>query len=700
MATLADLMVKLGVDADGVDAGLDAATSSFESKIGGWKGIAVAGGAVAAGALAMAFDSALDMSSAQTSLQNQLNLTEAEAARAGDVAGSVYAAGFGGSLEEVSNATGSVIASIEGMGDASDAELQAMTQSALGLAQTFNVDVDQATRAVGQMLSTGLVADAETGMDLITATMQQVPAALRDDLLPTVEEYGTQFRNLGLSGADAMGLMVQGVNAGARDIDVVADTLKEFSIEAVAGSDKIGDAWEELGLNSEALFAQMGEGGDSAREALGTTLDALRDVEDPVERAALATELFGTKAEDMGDALYALDPATAAASTGLDDVAGSSGTLTENMQEDPAQMMESGLRTLSTTLGELLLPVLTSVADFAANHPTLFKIIAGAVLVAAVAFTVLSVALWAVNAAVLANPITWIVIAIIAAIVLLIAIIAAVIVYWDEIVAAVVAAWNWIKEATAAAVDWLVQAFQKMGQWIVDKWNAMWSAVGAALSAAKAFILSAIMAVHNWIMSKVAAIVNFFVTGFNNAKTLVSAAVSALRAAVISHVTKVVTTVKSIPGKIKSAMSGAKSWLVNAGKDIIRGLINGVQNMIGSLKSKFSEITNMIPDLKGPETVDLRLLEPAGEALMIGLDRGITDGWGDVQGTLRGITGAIPGMVNTQGAAGQSRFAGPQTRVVIDFEGLSRSKLAEAVREAVRIDGGGSVDQAFSGTRS
>src|SRR5690606_20800431 len=153
----------------------------------------------------------------------------------------------------------------------------------------------------------------------------------------------------------------------------------------------------------------------------------------------------------------------------------------------------------------------------------------------------------------------------------------------------------------------------------------MWSAVGNALSAAKAFILGVVMAVHNWIQSKVAAIVNFFVTGFNNAKTMVSNAISALRTAVTSHVSKVVSTVKSIPGKIKSAMSGAKSWLVNAGKNIIRGLINGVQNMIGSLKAKFNSITNMIPDWKGPETVDVRLLEPAGEALMISLDRGITD---------------------------------------------------------------------------
>jgi phage-related minor tail protein len=694
MATLADLMVKLGVDADGVDAGLDAATSSFESKIGGWKGIAVAGGAVAAGALAMAFDSALDLSASQTTLQAQFGLTEQEAAVAGGAAASAYSDGFGGSLEEVTATTSAIISSIEGMSTASESEIADMTKTAQGLADTYEMDVGQAALAAGRMIETGMAGSPMEAMDLLAAGARDLPAAFRGELPDVLAEYSENFHQLGLSGEQSISMLSEAVANGAPNIDMAADALRELEIRVV--NMEKPEALDALGLSATEMASAFAEGGPAAENALGQIFTALEGVDDEATKNQLGAELFGSMWEDAsGDAILAMNPLGAE----LENLDGAATSLTDTMASDPGQQMEAGMRTLATTLGSLLLPVLTTVANFAQEHPTLFKIIAGAVLVAAVAFTVLSVALWAVNAAVLANPITWIIIAIIAGIALLIAAIVAIIVYWDEIVAAVAAAWNWIKEATAAAVDWLVQAFQKMGQWIVDKWNAMWSAVGAALSAAKAFILGVVMAIHNWIMSKVAAIVNFFVTGFNRAKSMVSAAISALRAAVLAHVAKVVSTVKSIPGKIKSAMSGAKSWLVNAGKDIIRGLINGVQNMIGSLKSKFSEITNMIPDLKGPETVDLRLLEPAGEALMIGLDRGISDGWGDVQGTLRGITGAIPGMVNTQGAAGQSRFAGPQTRVVIDFEGLSRSKLAEAVREAVRIDGGGSVDQAFSGTR-
>ncbi|WP_225855252.1 hypothetical protein [Micromonospora noduli] len=43
-------------------------------------------------------------------------------------------------------------------------------------------------------------------------------------------------------------------------------------------------------------------------------------MKDPVEQRAAAVALFGTKAEDLGDALYALDPSTAMA--GLGDLAG------------------------------------------------------------------------------------------------------------------------------------------------------------------------------------------------------------------------------------------------------------------------------------------------------------------------------------------------------------------------------------------
>src|SRR5690606_15757184 len=196
-------------------------------------------------------------------------------------------------------------------------------------------------------------------------------------------------------GKDAMGLLSQGLQAGARDADVVADTLKEFSIEAVAGSDKIGDAWEALGLDSDKLFAQMGKGGDSARDALDQTLKALNKMEPGTKRNAMAVELFGTKAEDMGDALYALDLDTAAAELGKVD--GAAKAAGETMHDNAATKIKAFTRGLQTGivdfLGGTVLPVLekftpavkaigtavASTASFIASHKTAFSIVAAVI---------------------------------------------------------------------------------------------------------------------------------------------------------------------------------------------------------------------------------------------------------------------------------------------------------------------------------
>src|SRR5690606_13410795 len=295
--------------------------------------------------------------------------------RVGGIAGDVFQRGFGQSMEDVGSSIRSVNDNIGDLGDFTDAELTQMSTSALALANTFDADVSEATRAAGQLMKTGLAANATEAFDIITAGFQS-GAGASGDLLETITEYSTQFRNMGIDGEQAMGLLSQGLQAGARDADVVADTIKEFSIEAVAGSDRVRAGYEALGMDADAMFSKIGEGGASANGALDETLDALRNVEDPIERNAIAADLFGTKAEDMGEALYALDPSSAV----LDDVAGSAQQMVDNLEASPAQQMESAVRTLTGTLGELLLPILTSVASFAEEHPTLFKIIAGAVI--------------------------------------------------------------------------------------------------------------------------------------------------------------------------------------------------------------------------------------------------------------------------------------------------------------------------------
>lgn len=90
--------------------------------------------------------------------------------------------------------------------------------------------------------------------------------------------------------------------------------------------------------------------------------------------------------------------------------------------------------------------IVVSVKDLITNGPTLTNILT--LLAGAVAIVVGVCLLW--NAAMLANPITWIIIGIMA----LIAAIVLCIVYWDEIKAAAVACWDWIKGVWEGVSTW------------------------------------------------------------------------------------------------------------------------------------------------------------------------------------------------------------------------------------------------------
>ncbi|MGW9280705.1 phage tail tape measure protein [Streptomyces diastaticus] len=338
-------------DADQLSRTLDQASedvSAFGEKA---KGLALAaGGAIAVG-IGAGIAEALEREVSNDLLAAQLGASPAEAKKLGEAAGAVYSAGYGESVADANEALKSLWQQGLVPADATADELADISKRAMDVATVLGDDVGPTSNAVGQMLKTGLAKNAEEAFDILTRGAQQ-GVNKSEDLLDTFNEYGTQFRNVGLSGKDAMGLLSQGLQAGARDADVVADTLKEFSIEAVAGSDKIGDAWEALGLDSDKLFAQMGKGGDSARDALDQTLKALNKMEPGTKRNAMAVELFGTKAEDMGDALYALDLDTAAAELGKVD--GAAKAAGETMHDNAATKIKAFTRGLQTGIVDFI----------------------------------------------------------------------------------------------------------------------------------------------------------------------------------------------------------------------------------------------------------------------------------------------------------------------------------------------------------
>ncbi len=261
---------------------------------------------LAAGVLLVAgFASAVQTEAQTDKLVAQLGGSEF-AEEMGEVAGNLYADAFGDSVAETGAAVRQVLATGLLPEDATNAQIEAMTAKALTFTDVLEQDMDMATQAVARMMRSGLVDSSEEAFDVLTRGIQQ-GADESGDLLETFQEYSTIFRELGISAEDATGLMIQGLKGGARDADKVADALKELSIRAQDGSETSAAGFEAIGLSAEEMTAKFAAGGAEARAGLDQVLDGLRGIEDPVERNAAAVALFGTQAEDMGDALMNLD---------------------------------------------------------------------------------------------------------------------------------------------------------------------------------------------------------------------------------------------------------------------------------------------------------------------------------------------------------------------------------------------------------
>jgi hypothetical protein len=311
---------------------------------------ALAAGAAVGGLLVKGLTDALDLEDARGKLQAQLGLSGPESAKAGKIAGDLYKGAYGESIGDVNDMLKSVFQSgLATIGDA-ESKISGITEKVATYSQMTGEDAVASTRAVSQILRNGLAKDADHAFDVLVRGVQ-LGVDKSEDLLDTFNEYGTQFRKLGLSADDALGLMNQLLRGGARDADTAADAIKEFSIRAIDGSKSTATGFKAIGLDADVMAQKIAKGGPTARTAFGQILTELNGIKDPVKREAAGVALFGTKWEDLGAAIKSANLSTAAKSLG--DVAGSTDRANDAMTTTSTKLKGIG-RTIQFSIADAI----------------------------------------------------------------------------------------------------------------------------------------------------------------------------------------------------------------------------------------------------------------------------------------------------------------------------------------------------------
>lgn len=267
-----------------------------------WKAVAVG---AAAGGIAVATGKAVieagkylaDLGDEYNKAVNQISAstgaTGDELDALGESIKNIYAQNLGEDFADVADG----LAATQKASDLTGEALEQATAAGFVLRDTFDYDISESAQAAASLMKNFNIS-AEEAYGLI-ATGAQNGADKNGDLLDTLNEYSGQFAALGLSADQFMGSLIEGADAGLFSINKVGDAVKEFNIKAKDGSDSSREAFESLGLDADSMFKAFAAGGDTAQAAFFDTVEALNNMDDPLERNATAVALFGTQFEDL-----------------------------------------------------------------------------------------------------------------------------------------------------------------------------------------------------------------------------------------------------------------------------------------------------------------------------------------------------------------------------------------------------------------
>ncbi len=676
---------KLHLESGSFDSSVDKAGSKLEGlsdvakKVGGAVGALLAAGAAAGlAAIGKGFADALDVGAVNDKLAAQLGASGDYAADLGKIAGDLYADAYGESLGQVNEALKGVKQNGLLFEDATDEQVKSVTAKVLDLATAFDQDLGQSTAAVGQMLRNGLAKDADEALDILTRGFQQ-GADKSGDLLDSFNEYSTMFRDLGIDAATATGMLSQGLQAGARDSDTVADALKEFAIRGQDATETSAEGYKALGLSAEDMTAKIAGGGKGASEALDMVLDGLRGTEDPVKRNAAAVALFGTKAEDLGDSLFSLDPSTAVKALG--DVEGAAARMGSTLADNAATRLESfkrkGLQRLSDFVGGTVIPAIEGLAGafgtlgsgdlqgFAAQVDAIFGgsgKLTGPIR-AAVTFirdnmTSVLAGLGTLVATVVVPPFLAWAAATVVALAPIIAIGAAIAALGGGVVYAY-QHFEGFRKVVQSVADWMTtkawpaiqqmaagvaEAFGEAVVWVRQHWSEIQEAITHVVNVVQGVIRTAVDVIsvfwRAWgddLLAMVQTVWGFISETISNVVRGLQGVISFVLAVINGDWGKAWDSVKQIAGAVWDQISNIISTAVN----LVSSVIGGVLSMIAEVwRGVWGGIRDFLGGIWGSITGTVSAALAAIQAVISAVTAGISAHWSAMWGGIRAVVGA------------------------------------------------------------
>lgn len=406
---------------------------------------------------------------------------------------------------------------------------------------------------------------------------------------------------------------------GVKDYDTLAMSLG--NLNAVAGGSP-----ETFGRVGQVLTQTAGAG-KLTTENWNQLTDAIPGASGRLMNALLAAGAYTGNFRDAMEAgeITADEFNAAIMQLGTEPIAVEAARSVETF-EGAAGNLSAAIQTKLVGALNAVKPVITGfqngIAWFIDNLGQFTPLLAG---VGVALLVLLAPALWAAvvataawTVALLANPMTWIVLGIVA----LVAAIVWLVQNWDAATAWITDVWggfigwitgvidgfvgwwngvwsgfaSWIGHVWESFTSWVQSVFWGFVFWVyntvqdfVNRWNAFWSLVQLGVTTIWQSIVS-------WVTGVVSGFLSWIVGAWNGFLSFWSGLWNGVSQTVRSIWDGIINWFGSIPGMILGVFSGAASWLFNIGRDILQGLWNGLKSIWSSIAGWFENTVGGIID--------------------------------------------------------------------------------------------------------
>ncbi|MCM3536601.1 peptidoglycan DD-metalloendopeptidase family protein [Priestia endophytica] len=246
---------------------------------------------------------ASEVEGTQKRIQGTLDVTAQEAVKLNKVARSAWKEGFGENMGEVENSLVKVKLNMKNL--VKDSELKTLTQDSMLLAERWESDVNEVTRASSNLMR-GFGIDSKKAYDLM-AWGARNGLNFSQEMFDNLSEYSPLFAKMGFSAEEYFQLLEKGSQAGVYNLDFINDAMKEAQIRFKDGSDTTANAMAELSKGTQKIWKDFLAGKSTVKDVHNAVIKDLKNMDDQTAANNLGVSLYGTKWEDLeSTAMYAM----------------------------------------------------------------------------------------------------------------------------------------------------------------------------------------------------------------------------------------------------------------------------------------------------------------------------------------------------------------------------------------------------------